>query len=459
MKYFLIVLTIIVVCISFFFTEIPGLIINELFIFTGHSSVYLNVDNALMLNIIIMVIFFLLLYFPSKINKEKDFLDRSFTDSLRGIAMFLIMMHHISRCIINPTDMIIYFDLGYVGAGCYLFLSGYGLMESYKKNGLSGEFFKNRFLRIFIPVMLINTFIQFLNYFVIHQHVGLIKGIASILGIINLNWFVGYIVFWYFIYYICFKRSIPDYVKIIILFAVSSVILASESVNEISRINALSFPCGVFISQYRSKIHDFYTNNKQKYFKIVCFLFGLVSLALLMFFIGLVIKNTPLDRYNACPSSIFIMQKPLSIFGFRLLLIGVCVLVFFTVLIIKRNEISIKLLVNLILFSFFMVISTPYFPREFLRYFIVNSSAILAIIFITILMKILLKKRSSTFFTLWGKMSLEILIMHGFFLNFYDFILFKLPLQYSIILFIVFITIISYIFYKISEFIQRKLKA
>lgn len=445
-----------IMCTSFILTEMPKFVINELFLFNSYKSVRLSVDDPVVLNIVIASMFILLLYFPSKIKKETIFLNRPFTDSLRGIAMFLIVMHHLSRSIVNPTDLIFYFDLGFIGVGCYLFLSGYGLMESYRKNGLSDTFLKDRFSRIFIPVVLINSFIQLLNISS-NEDIGLLKRVATIVGIINLNWFIGFIVFWYLIYYIIFKIKISDSIRIISLFAVSFVLLTSESIDATARINALSFPCGVLISQYRSIIQNLYENNKEKSYKMVCFIFSLTSLILLLFFVGLFIKDTALDQLNPYPSSIFIMQKPLSYFVLRLVLIGVCSLIVMTTLITKRKKISKKLIVNLAFFSFFVVIATPWLPRDLLQYFITNSLAIVAIVFITILLKVIIKNRSSVFFMLWGRMSLELLIMQGLLINAYVFILFKLPIQYSIIIFITFLSMISYLFFKMSEFFRKKI--
>ena len=66
---------------------------NGLYYFTIHKSVKLIVDDAIVLNIVIALIFISLLYFPTKLNKEKNYLNFAFTDSLRGISMFMIMMH------------------------------------------------------------------------------------------------------------------------------------------------------------------------------------------------------------------------------------------------------------------------------------------------------------------------------------------------------------------------------
>lgn len=54
--------------------------------------------------------------------------NRNFTDSLRGIAILLVITSHIAGAI--GTNLCT--PLGGIGVALFLFLSGYGLNESYK---------------------------------------------------------------------------------------------------------------------------------------------------------------------------------------------------------------------------------------------------------------------------------------------------------------------------------------
>lgn len=62
-----------------------------------------------------------------------------------GLAMILVILYHGLDGIYNPIGPL---NRGYVGVDIFMFLSGFGLNESFKKNSLS-KFYKNRFIRIY----------------------------------------------------------------------------------------------------------------------------------------------------------------------------------------------------------------------------------------------------------------------------------------------------------------------
>ena len=153
----------------------------------------------------------------------------------------------------------------------------------------------------------------------------------------------------------------------------------------------------------------------------------------------------------------FIKKKPTTVFELRLILIGICLIASLIFIIYHRKEITIRVIGNTIIMCFFIIISTPYIPREQLKYFIVNSLVIIFFGTLIFFIKVVSKNRISVLFTLWGKMSLEILILHGFLMKPYAYIFnnFKLPIYYSIFLLIIVITCISYLFFELSKNIRR----
>jgi peptidoglycan/LPS O-acetylase OafA/YrhL len=94
-------------------------------------------------------------FFQGKKEKEVVFMSVDYTNFLRGIAILLIILMHTS-CAMGLR----YFTpLGGIGVALFLILSGYGLAESYKKNGIT-HFWKKKILRIWVPYFLfINTLI------------------------------------------------------------------------------------------------------------------------------------------------------------------------------------------------------------------------------------------------------------------------------------------------------------
>lgn len=75
---------------------------------------------------------------------------------LMGIAMIMVVIYHFFCQVYNPIH---FFNIGYVGVDLFLFLSGMGLAESYKKNSII-QFYKNRFFRIY-PIYFIGVISSF----------------------------------------------------------------------------------------------------------------------------------------------------------------------------------------------------------------------------------------------------------------------------------------------------------
>lgn len=64
-------------------------------------------------------------------GKKGTLLDFDFTNAVRGIAMLLIVIGHIS----GTMGTVVFSPIACVGVSLFLFVSGYGLNESYKNGG------------------------------------------------------------------------------------------------------------------------------------------------------------------------------------------------------------------------------------------------------------------------------------------------------------------------------------
>ena len=74
-----------------------------------------------------------------------------YTNILRCIAIFMVMMQHLAGFILDSR----YFTpFGGAGVCIFLIISGYGLTKSSQKNGLK-DFWKKKFFRVFFPWFLI----------------------------------------------------------------------------------------------------------------------------------------------------------------------------------------------------------------------------------------------------------------------------------------------------------------
>ena len=72
------------------------------------------------------------------------------TNYLRGIAIFIVMAHHVS----NDLGTRILTPLGGIGVAMFLVISGYGLNESFRTKGLRG-FWTNKIIRVVIPCWIV----------------------------------------------------------------------------------------------------------------------------------------------------------------------------------------------------------------------------------------------------------------------------------------------------------------
>lgn len=91
-------------------------------------------------------------------------IDRNLTNMVKFAAAVTVVLHHYSQYVShnNLSDSIVYdfFNLygGYFAVGVFFFLSGFGLMESEKKKHLElVPFLKKRWLRVYIPVLLVTV--------------------------------------------------------------------------------------------------------------------------------------------------------------------------------------------------------------------------------------------------------------------------------------------------------------
>lgn len=89
-------------------------------------------------------------------------IDKGVTNWIKVIAALMVLVHHYSQYAIRDFDdcglltQLFAKYAGSIGVALFFFFSGYGLMESELKKHLNfRQFFKRRFLKIYLPVMLV----------------------------------------------------------------------------------------------------------------------------------------------------------------------------------------------------------------------------------------------------------------------------------------------------------------
>lgn len=185
---------------------------------------------------------------------ENNILSRQNTLWMQGVSALLIMlMHFVMQLESYPRFFNIF---GSVAVAVFLFISGFGINESYKTHGIN-NFWKKRFLRVIIPCWTIFLFqLPFVEHF---DSVQLLKNLTFYDSGL---WFVDYIIRWYLVYWICRRFFTKNTKYILFVFGIYNVFqqqLYSEQ--------AFSFFCGYLASEYIGKLNRL---NKKHVLKYTC---------------------------------------------------------------------------------------------------------------------------------------------------------------------------------------------
>lgn len=190
------------------------------------------------------------------IRKDK-YLDWSYfsfdmTNTIRGIAILMIVMMH-TGCFLPAFFGSSYF--GGVGVALFLMVSAYGLNESYKRNGIN-HFWKKKLLRIWIPYVL---FILFLT--IIRKDFSRLTSLDFYLDILCLKtsyWFIAFLIYNYIIFWVGKKVGHNMIWLLLVVFGVLEIIFDDRIRAE----QVLSFPIGLFLSEYKGRLSDYWETHK-----------------------------------------------------------------------------------------------------------------------------------------------------------------------------------------------------
>lgn len=193
------------------------------------------------------------------------------TSFLQGISAIIIMISHFIMQIDGYSRL--FNILPGTCVALFLFISGFGLNESYKKEGLK-HYWRKRLKRVLIPywlVILIRLpFFDDISNGQIFNNLFLWNGTL---------WFIDYIVKWYIAFWVC-RRFISKYTLHILfvfgLYCLTMPQLMSEQ--------ALSFFFGVLVSENYKKICQYSRNEICKI--SIC---GAIASAILI-----IVKSTPI---------------------------------------------------------------------------------------------------------------------------------------------------------------------
>ena len=198
-------------------------------------------------------------------------ISREQSNTLRAIAIIMVLVGHgFSR--LGESNLDILKWGGGCGVAIFLILSGYGMSESYKKNGLQFKnYWKKRIVVVMIPYWCVMILQSFIDYFLLHRRMkaGLwllsfcgYSDYDSLEGIDPTMWYITFIMVCYFIFFVVFKiPRISDNIKVAILLSIFILGFANKMILTTDwYINYFSFPIGVLVSIYGEKINDWMKN-------------------------------------------------------------------------------------------------------------------------------------------------------------------------------------------------------
>lgn len=202
----------------------------------------------------------------TEMTNSHNILQRNQTTCVRGISVLLIAVFHVLLEFNVPR----YFNLtGSVCVAAFLFLSGFGINESYKESGLNQYWYK-RFKRIILPYTLfITILIPFTPKFSWKDY------LFDITYIHSSYWFIEYLVWNYLIYWIA-QRFLSKYLLIVFfLFGFVGLNIFMQMEAE----QSFSFVTGIIVSQHIGQLRQINKGLIAKY-AIASFIFGFFFLLL-----------------------------------------------------------------------------------------------------------------------------------------------------------------------------------
>lgn len=260
--------------------------------FITYSDYRIEVPDATVTFGIIFTVLIVLIGATFK-RTTNSFFDIQTATSLRGVAVLFLLFGHLSiKCLKEK----LFFNLGgYWAVTIFLFISGYGIYQSYQFKITGKGFWQKRILKLYPPLWISLILFIVLDGFLLDLYHPLPEIILNFTGVhlggvlIRINasaWFVEYIMVLYFVYWLATKLPFTETIKLMALFLFSFSIAAIIYFTPIKSYLAIwlhytiVFPAGVAFGKYHNKIVSSMAINPQRQlFMLIAF-----SVSLAVFF-------------------------------------------------------------------------------------------------------------------------------------------------------------------------------
>lgn len=235
------------------------------------------------LDVLLFIFCFSLIFNMKRIESKKEIFTKDTTNTLRGVAMIGIVIHHIWQ----KTGLHSYLlgSVGYLATALFFFISGYGNSISINKSeNVSIKWLWKRLIKIYVPFIL--AFLIFIvSMYIRNEEMNVLEIfkdflIVSLPGMIN--WFPKVILGCFIIHYIVNKMT-KNKVK-------QSTIIICLSIIYIILMKIFGLPSYWYNSMLCYGIGSLFTNfNFEKVNKL--FLFSSSTIIFFLLFIGKMIYN------------------------------------------------------------------------------------------------------------------------------------------------------------------------
>lgn len=206
---------------------------------------------------------------------KKKYLSKETCTMIRGVAAFIILLHHLSSYISfgKPLDFV-FKNIGALMATVFFFYSGYGLMYNLThKEGYMNSFVNKRLLSVIIPYVIANIF--YVSYQLL---TGTFQGFSYYLSeikkgytLVPYSWYVLVIIILYCIFYISFRWLTAERGLLLCLVLNIGYMLFINAIGfgEWWYNTCFAFFFGIVFSMYYSNADSFL--QKKPILKFICF--------------------------------------------------------------------------------------------------------------------------------------------------------------------------------------------
>ena len=416
-------------------------------LFVNHDATKIVVDNPIILNLSLFLIFTFLTLITFRRTVNDRPLSILQTNQMKGLAIIIVIVHHLSyHTIENSSDLIIFRDSGFLGVALFLVLSGFGLSLSLQKKGIK-NFFTKRLTKVYVPFLFAMLLEVFLNKLIFNKDNNIFNKLFNIffnVMLIDRNmWFIVFIILWYGITYLIFWLNLSNLLKICFLCSVSLGMLLVPQIIEVWKFNAFSFPLGCWLGlNYKFILPKIESLINQKIGILCCIIIGFSIL-------------TIIDLRFAY------WAYPHHQLGDNLLF-SITTIIFLVYLAYKKATLPIYIesISGLLALA---IVGLNYFSMSSYNYnitaiFIKNISGICCAFTIFLLVSLMLKYNLySAFLSVIGDISFELYLLHGMFMYSFDFILFRGNISVMFFIYFILIFLISIIFKKFNSIVYNSI--